>query len=269
MEKKVNLDLPVNAYDADGNLQDGYVEHISDDSSTDDSQSKETVVENKPIDEVEEQRVPYSRFETVRRQKDEAERDAEEARSILRQALSRQPDTTPSQSSYDEDYARELKKLYGDSPVAQEIIEINLKHQHEIEERAERRAIEAIERREHSETIALRDNEATIDQRLESLSDYLGRKLSDGEESAILDIVDEYTPTGEDGKYAGEILPFDKAWEIYELKNASQGQSSRRARNAATVASSARSEGESTSVTEERNKNFNPLNWKSLYDRIK
>ena len=270
MNKQINLDLPVDAYDAEGNLTEKYASSVSEEHSTEGSQPEEKPVIEKKEDEVtEEQRVPYSRFDSVRQRAERAEREADEARDILRRALADSlPKATPSPSSYEEEYSREIKKLYGDTPVAKEIIEINLRQQRAIEERAEQRALEAMERREREASESLSQNESIIDTGLENLSERLGRQLTEKEEAALLDIVDEYTPTGADGRYAGAILPFDKAWSIYEMKNATQNQSSKRARSAATAASSNSSQGDSTSSTEDRDKNFNPMNWKSLYDRI-
>lgn len=267
--KEINLDLPVDAYDTEGNLKEKS-EGVSVESSAEASQAKETVVEKK--EEGEEQRVPYSRFDKVRREREEAIREAEEARTQLKELTESRKEVSreTSSSSYEEEYAREVKKLYGDTPVAQEIIELNLKHQKAIEDRAERRALEAVDRRQSSETKALAQNENVIESRLEELTDKIGRELTENEEDAILEIVDEYTPTGEDGKYLGEILSFDKAWEVYELRQQKQASTSKRSRSAALNAGNSRSQGEpSDSSIIEQNKNFNARNWSSLYDRLK
>lgn len=268
--KNIDLDLPVDAYDTEGNLKEK-PEGVSAEPSAEASQAKETVIEKK--EEEEEQRVPYSRFDKVRKEREEAIREAEEARTLLRELTDARKEVsreTPSSSSYEEDYAREVKKLYGDNSVAQEIINLNLKHQKEMDERAERRALEAIDRRQSSETRALAQNEEVVKSRLEELTEKIGRELTENEEDAVLDIVDEYTPTGEDGKYLGEILSFDKAWEVYELRQQKQASTSKRSRSAALIAGSSRSQGEpSDSSTAEQNKNFNPRNWSSLYDRLK
>lgn len=265
--KEIDLNLPVDAYDADGNPRVKPV--ISEEISTEVSQTEEKKEAEKP--EEEEQRVPYSRFSKVRERAEQAEYDAEQARAKLHEVMTRKDserDSMPS-DEYEEQYKKEIVRLYGDTDVAKEIIDINLKHQRSMEQRAEQRALEAIERRETEGARALVQNEGIIDSRLDDLSDRLGRGLSDREEAALLDIVDEYTPTGDDGKYAGDILSFEKAWEIYELRNNQGVQATKRARSAATQASGNRSSGESTASAEERNKDWNPLNWKSLYDRIK
>ncbi len=265
-DKKIDLDLPVEAYDAEGNLKEKPV-NVSDEASTEGSQPEEKKEES--VDKEDEQRVPYSRFAKIREERDKAEREAEEARDLVRSlSQRREPEATYAPSSYDEDYAREVRRLYGDTPVADEIIAIQTRQMRAIEERAERRAIEAVERVRERETEVLSQNESIIDKRLESLESRLGRTLNENEQDALLEIVDEYTPTGEDGKYLGEILPFDKAWEVYELRQEKKSLTSRQSRNPALAASSARSSGEPSSSGSNSTQPMSSNNWKSFYDRI-
>ncbi len=53
---------------------------------------------------------------------------------------------------------------------------------------------------------------------MEELEELIGRYLKEFEENAVLDIVDELTPEGADGKYLVDLLPFDYAWEIYKAR---------------------------------------------------
>ncbi|MDR3642873.1 MAG: hypothetical protein P4L74_04575 [Candidatus Doudnabacteria bacterium] len=62
-------------------------------------------------------------------------------------------------------------------------------------------------------------NIGIIDEQFLELEEIVGRELTEEEQSAILDIVDEYTPKDKDGNYLCSLLPFDYAWEIYEVKN--------------------------------------------------
>lgn len=278
--KEINLDLPVDAYDAEGNPRKKGSESILEEDSTKVSQTKENeenldekdevkVQEKKEEEPTEEQRVPYSRFDKIRREKEEAIARAEELEKALSERQNYQPRYAEVElDPYEEAYARDIKRLYGDNEVSNEIINLNLRHQRMIEERAERKALEAIERKNYEETQAITQNENIIEQRLERLSDKLGRTLSEKEEEALLEIVDEYTPTGDDGRYAGEILSFEKAWEIHELRESQRAQSSKRSRSAATMAASSRSQGEPNGAETERDKNFDPRNWNSLYKRI-
>lgn len=269
--KKIDLNLPVDAYDANGNLK-GKPEGISEESSPEAPQAEEKEAVDEP--EVDEQRVPYSRFDKIRREKEQYQQDAEDARlayqELLRSQRPQQVSRESTPSSYEEEYTREIKRLYGNTPEAQEIIDINLRQQRRFEEQAERRAIEAVERVRTNETRALAENENTIESRLESLSDSLGKKLSQQEVDAVLSIVDEYTPTGPDGRYAGELTSFDKAWEVYELRQTKASLSTKKARSGALNAASARSQGEPTGIDAPENKGgaMSSRNWSSYFDRV-
>ncbi len=274
-DKEINLDLPIDAYDAEGNPRKKEAESVLEEDSTKVSQTEEKE-EKKPEEKekedeekhVEEQRVPYSRFDKIRREKEEAMSRALEAERLLQERSYAPRQTETELDPYEEAYARDIKRLYGDNEVSREIIDLNLRHQRAIEERAERRALEAIERKGEEEKIAISQNENVIEERLSNLSEQLGRDLSESEEEALLGIVDEYTPTGPDGKYLGEIISFDKAWEIHELRQSQKAQSTKRSRSAATMAASSRSQGEPHGAQEERDKNFDPRNWNSYYKRI-
>ncbi len=262
------MDLPIDAYDSDGNPRTKAAESFSDEGSTEVSQTQEKeVVEEKR--EEDEQRVPYSRFDKMRREKEDAIREAEEARRLVSEISRERSERREEEPSpYEEEIRQSIKKLYGDTPVAKEITELQIRHQRMAEERAEQRALEALDRRQRQESESINHNENILENRLEDLSSALGRDLTEKEELEVLSIVDEFTPTGEDGKYMGEILPLDKAYEIFELRQSGKTQNTRRSRNVATEAASARSSGDPSSDQVEENKSFNPRNWKSLYDRI-
>ncbi len=70
----------------------------------------------------------------------------------------------------------------------------------------------------------IENNEAEIDRRFENLAAYVGRKLTEEEQEAILDIVDECTPKDGKGYYRGPLVPFDYAWKIYENQKESDGK---------------------------------------------
>jgi hypothetical protein len=191
----------------------------------------------------EEQRVPYSRFETVRERAEQAERDAQEARERVMELESR-PTRTYDQSPYEDAIKSRIIKLYGDNDTSKEIIEIELNRQREIEEQAEQAALRAVRAERENEVSAIRQNEGIIDSRLESLSDYLGRDLTAKEEDALLDVVDEFTPKNSDGTYAGETISFDKAWEILETRGQVKATQTSRSREVPTFLSGNRTEGE-------------------------
>jgi predicted RNA-binding protein len=61
-------------------------------------------------------------------------------------------------------------------------------------------------------------NIGIIDEQFLELQEMIGRELTEDEQSEVLDIVDEYTPKDKDGNYLCSLLPFDYAWEIYEVQ---------------------------------------------------
>ena len=64
----------------------------------------------------------------------------------------------------------------------------------------------------------LKGNIDIIDEKLEELSNMLGRKLREDEVEEILGIVDQYTPLDEDGNYLTDLLPFEYAWKVYKAR---------------------------------------------------
>lgn len=228
-----------------------------------------------PAEGTVEQEVPYSRFSTVSRRAREAEQRAQEAEAALEE-LQREratrPEVTRETSREPEQFTGGLPsywvKLYGDSPQSREAYGYELVRQEQIEERAERRAVEAYRNEGQAERRALVANENIIDNRIDDLSDQLGRGLTDSEESALLDIVDEYTPKDEYGNYAGDTIPFTKAWEIYEMKQGAQAQTTRRSRSTATQLTGSKTEGEPSGQEKQKNDNWNPMDWNSYRKRI-
>lgn len=229
-----------------------------------DAHAQETSVEEKPVVESheeetdtseEETKVPYSRFKKFHDEARQARAEAEEWRAKA-EALEQRP------SRHEVDESDEMpsywRELYGDSDVSQKAWSLEQRRQEEIERRAyeagQRGARELeIEQRERIES-----NVATIDDNFEDLSEFIGRDLTAKEQSAILDIVDDYTAKDADGNYQGAIMPFEKAWEIYELKQGSQKSVQRKDRDSVAALSGTSSDG-NTEVNEEANKNWNPL----------
>lgn len=69
------------------------------------------------------------------------------------------------------------------------------------------------------EDLSIEENIAIIDNRFLELESFVGRSLTEYEQSEILDIVDQYTPKDKDDNYLCSLLPFDYAWEIYQIIN--------------------------------------------------
>lgn len=218
------------------------------------------------------QKVPYSRLQSVIEARREAERKAEEAEQRYQELLaSRNSDTNRNQGD-GQTYAGSLPewwvKLYGDSEESKQAYGYELERQRQIREEARQEAIEAVRQERAQEGQVLAENERTIDNKLEDLALTLGRDLTDKEETAVLDIVDEYTPKDENGNYAGDLIPFDKAYEIYELRQSKATGKVNKARQTPTALTSARSESESVTTKEKDDSDWNPLDWNSWRKRV-
>lgn len=208
-----------------------------------------------------ETKVPYSRFSTALSRAKEAERAVEEAEERAREAEERyervqreRPVTTQ-----EGELPPYWVKLYGDSDNSKEAFKYELQRQAQVKEEAVREAREAVREERTTEARVVRENVGEIDERLEDLSVTLGRDITEDEEEAILDIVDDYTPKDEDGNYEGALLPFDKAYEIYELRQAKSASGQKASRSKATALTGTQTQGD-TSTREEEDKNWDPRN---------
>lgn len=207
---------------------------------------------------VEKNRVPYSRFEKVYESAREAREESERYRAeadALRQSQYTQPQ---------EDTPEYWKELFGDTDAAKRAYKAEQQRIIAIEERAETRAIEALEQRQYQQQVKIATNLDTIDNRLDALSDVLGRDLSESEQVAVLDIIDDYTPKDNNGNYAGELLPFDKAWDIYEMKQSQASASTRKSRDNVASISGSKSQGE----PQQSERPFNHGAWGSWRSRL-
>ena len=222
----------------------------------------DTIKEPESLDE-EEGKVRYSRFKSVNDRRIEAERLADqyrqEAEQLRSQRVEPKTETTDVPAWYLENY--------GDNANTRKAWANQAKHDEEVLERAEQRAREALRSERTYETSRTNENVEVIENNLDNLSDFVGRDLTEKEQSRILDIVDDMTPKDEDGNYQGPPIPFEKAWRIHELENQNANGSRIRSRNQAASQSGVRTEGEAT-INEEQNKNFNP-SWGSLDRAIK
>ena len=67
---------------------------------------------------------------------------------------------------------------------------------------------------------AVDEADAEISERLYDLEDYIGRELTRPERVRVIEIVEKYSPTDENGDYWSleTLLPFEHAWTIYETE---------------------------------------------------
>lgn len=219
------------------------------------------------VESVEENHVPYSRFKNVHSRATEAEREAAEARRDADEWRRRYESyTPPTQATDNSSIPAYWVKLYGDSPEAKEAWNIQKQANDELKEEARREALDSIRNERYEEAERIEDNVETIDENFDRLNAFVGRYLTEKEQSVILDIVDEYTPQDQYGNYLGAVLPFEKAWEIYELKTNAQKAPSRQARDSVASLSSQNTQGE-TNITDQ-DKNWNPLDWNAYKRKI-
>lgn len=221
--------------------------------------------EEEPVTSVEENKVSYSRFKTIHTRALEAEREAEKWRARAEEI--EQSRFTRREEEVEGEMPSYWKELYGDSESSEKAWKIQLRREQEIEQRAydagQRGALEL----RQVEAARVNQNLATIDDHFEDLSALVGRDLTEKEQSAILDIVDDYTAKDEDGSYIGAIMPFEKAWEVYELKKGSTKAPQRQARDAVATIAATTTQGE-PSLKAEQDKNWNPLDWNAWKKRV-
>lgn len=196
--------------------------------------------------EDDEQKVPYSRF---KRKIDEISEMSEKINFLERSLSEMQQSRTESTDPEDIDLPKEWVKLYGDSDLAKEAYLVQLRREEQIQERAVQEAIERISKQQQEEVVQVEENEEIIDDNLEALQEAIGKKLTARQEEEILSIVDEFSPDGSDGKYVA-LFPFDKAYEVYTLRNSQKGMGTRRARESVAdlTNTTSQEEGESGST---------------------
>lgn len=243
-EKEVSLDQPFGPSDSSA-------EKPKDEPET--KATEEKVVDVVPPKE-EPARVPYSRFENVNRARREAEEEAEKWRQRVQELeQTRQPAKDPNEVPL------WWIKLYGEEPEKREAYKIWRENAEAgLEARAEQKAIEAIARAKNQEQATYRENLQTLDEHIETISDIAGHPLTEDEQEKILDIIDDYTAKDEDGNYAGALLPPDKAWELYELKQKLAKEPTKKSRDNVASIVSAQTSGQPTVEQQERDKNWRP-----------
>ena len=175
-----------------------------------------------------EQKVPYSRF---KKKVDEVAEYGSKIQYLEEQLAEMQSSRQSTKTSNEPlEIPAEWTELYGNSDTAKRAYEVQMKLQEKLEEAAVERAIRTMQSREVEAQNALVENEEIINDNLASLQETVGRKLSPKQEEDILTIVDEFSPTDSQGKYIS-LFPFDKAYEIYSLRQGAKGRSTFNARS--------------------------------------
>ena len=264
--EKVDLNAPAFG-EGSQKLEDISAEKPETESEPQEVESKAEEVPAEGSSDEEPKRVTYSRFKKFHDLADQYKQEAEQLRREAEELRAR-AERTPSREPLDSSEAPSWwKELYGDSEQSLKAWKIQQRANEELQTRIKEETLEAVESRQQSETKRVAENESTIDQNLELLEDYVGRELTEAEQSAILDIAEEYTPKDDDGNFMGPLIPFEKAWDIYEMKTQVSKAPKTKARDAIAALNGSQSQG-TPEAEEEKNKNFNPLDWDSWKKRI-
>lgn len=192
-----------------------------------------------PEPEPEEEKVPKSRFLTMHQRAVEAER-------ALRafEADKAQASTPVAPVTDDADLKKYYVETFGESELTEKLYQNELARLASIEEKAAERAFERLSRMEQEREEVISQRVASFDAAFEELSVVEGKDFSDDEQIALLDIVEEYSPKDNKGNLLADyLMPLDKAYEIYQLRNQPVVQAKTKERNAVASLTGARSEG--------------------------
>jgi hypothetical protein len=206
-----------------------------------------------------ESKVPYSRFKKFHD-------EALELRQRVADIEARQEKNESSETKTESELPSFWVELYGDSDASKKAWKIQSEQNEALMARAQEQAIEAVRGERLAETERIETNVSYLDDQIDTLSAKVGRDLTEKEQSDLLDIVDEYAPKDKEGNYAGDIIPMDKAWEIYELRNQVSKAPKQASRD--SIASLSGNPSQGTPDQKEADKNFNPLNWNAWKSRL-
>ena len=204
----------------------------------------------------EEAKVPKSRFLTMHQRAVEAERQLREY-----EAQRAQQAPEPVQQTVSTELPDYWVEMFGDSEASVKAFEAEQARLATIEEKAAERAFERLNSREKEEEARTAEIVDSFDRAFEELGIIQDKEFTDEEQVAILDIVEEYSPKDKDGMMLRDyLLPLDKAYEIYSIRNEAKTSVSRKERNSVAALAGARSEG---SGSEQENGNWQPGQWRN------
>jgi len=233
------LDKPVDEVDAEPTAESVPEEAVKPEAEPEKEPVEEESKEPEAKAEEEEEKVPKSRFLTMHQRAIEAEKAL---RQFEAERANQPEPVTP--IADDEELHNFFKETFGDTELTEKLYKNELARLASIEDKAAERAFERLSQREQQEAQVIEERVASFDQAFDELTSVTGKDFSDDEQVAILDIVEEYSPKDADGKLIGDyLLPLDKAYEIYSVKNQPVVQAKKAERNKVASLSGARSEG--------------------------
>ena len=268
MTKKEKIDLNAPAFGLGAQaaevVDDAVAKPAQDEVFVDKKGTDAPVGDNDQIVDDKPNTVKYSRFKVMHDRAIEAEREAEVWRARA-EAFSQPKERE--ESPLTGDVPAYWIELYGNSEASQKAWKIQQRANQELIAEAQQRAIDMVRQERVVEAEQVDENIDKLDNNFEELEALVERDLTDAEQSAVLDIVDEFSPKDNQGNYLGEILPFEKAWEVYEMRQEVAKAPHARSRDGVAALSGRQSQGEA-GATNDRDKNFNPLDWNAWRSRI-
>lgn len=262
--KDINLNAPALPDDeegtdtsAEGSQPDKTVKEGEDSGNGSSQAENDTEDDTEGESDVEEPRIPYSRFETVNERAIRAEAELA-AYKAQRQEQS--------QADAGGEYKGQLPgywvELWGDNELSRKAFNAEQQRITVIQEDAARKAVEAIEQRQADRDQHVEKTVEAIEGALTDFQAKTKRTLTDGEQSAVLDIMDELTPKDERGNYQVDPTVFlDKAVELHDLRQLKTTGKTREAKRKAAAIAGASSD--SSSAPSEGATHFRPGSWDS------
>lgn len=228
------LDTPVDEVDVEPST-----ESVPEEAVEPDTEAATPEIKQPEPEPEEEEKVPKSRFLTVHQRAIEAEKR-------LRQfeAQAKQPKEETPVLSDDDSLRQHYVEIFGESELTDKLYKAELARLASIEDKAAERAYERLSQREQQEQAVIQERVQDFDRSFEELEATTGQSFDDDAQVAILDIVEKYSPKDDKGHIIADyLMPFDQAYEIYQIQNAPKAEAKRAERNKVASLSGARSEG--------------------------
>jgi len=249
---KLNDSTAEGLFDEHAEVEEETEEEVEEEAKVEEKVSVST--EKDAVEPEETGRIPYSRFEKV----NEAKIRAEERLAVLEEQLAKKNsnDSDSTEITPDDDWI----ELWGDNEDSRRAYLVDQRRKEKERIETTNRILEEIDTRQTTKQKELQENLNYIDDNIAQFEETLGRKLTEAEESAILDIQDEWTPKDDKGNYIAPLLSAEKAFEVYNLRQttATAKKSLARKRVVSITGSSTDGESESSSSAD-----YDPSAWGS------
>jgi hypothetical protein len=201
---------------------------------------------------IEKSRIPYSRFEKVNERAIQAETRLQMLEEQLAQSNQK------SETGQEVNMPSEWRQILGDTDEGKAAYDLLMKMNEKSRSEETNRILEELDKRQQAKNEEINNNLDYIENNLAEFQESLNRKLTEAEESAILDIQDEFTPEDKNGNYIAPLLSAEKAFEIYTLRQAAARGEKSQARRKVVSLTGASSDGEGSGSDWD---SYNPMAW--------